>query len=108
MSHYTRRCLGFREGNDVTDGVAASHQHDYAIQTKSQATVRWCTKAQCIEQEAKLLRRFFFTDTQCLKDRLLHAGVSNTYGTTAQLCTIQDQVIGTGRSEEHTSELQSR
>src|SRR5690554_3154300 len=97
LSHETGRTLGFREDNHVTNGRRTGHQHHQTIQAKRQTTVWRTTELQCIQQEAELGARFFFTNAQDTEHRFLHGAVVNTDRTATQLGTVQHHVVSAGQ-----------
>ena len=69
--HFARRIgqgtacgLRFRKRDHVTNTFGARHQHDDAIETERDATVRRAAVLQRPQQEAELLFRLFFADAQ--------------------------------------------
>ena len=98
MCEQALRALCFGKGNHVANGLGTGHQSDDAVQTKSQATMRWGAVLQSVEQEAEFELRFFGRDLQSVKYFLLHVGAVNTHRTTANFPTVQDHVIAFGNA----------
>lgn len=48
--------LGLREGDDVADGVAMSHEHEHAVDTDGEAAVWWCAVFEGVESMLKRSR----------------------------------------------------
>jgi hypothetical protein len=71
---------------------------DDAIQAEGQATVRWRTVLECVEQEAKLELRFFVADAERLEDLFLNGRPVDTHRAATQFRTVQRQVVGLGQA----------
>ena len=52
--------LGLREGDDVADGVAMSHEHEHAVDTDGQSPVWWCAVFKSVEEHAEAFAVDFF------------------------------------------------
>src|SRR5690554_3008652 len=78
LGHDAGGTLGFREGNHFANRAGTSHQHDQAVQAESQTAMGRRTKAQGIEQEAKLFFLLGLVNAQHIKYGLLHGAVMDT------------------------------
>jgi hypothetical protein len=90
------RTLGFREGNDVSDGLCAGHHGDDAVQAKGQATMRRRSVLQGVKQEAELGLLFFRANIERLENGFLNFGFVNTHRATADFPAIECQIVGLG------------
>ncbi|MCU5786542.1 hypothetical protein B27N_01545 [Alcanivorax marinus] len=97
VGHQAGGGLGFREGDHVTDRVAAGHQHHHAVQAEGQTTVGRRAVFQAVQQEAEFLLRFLVADAQGLEHHPLHLRTVDTDRAAAQLGAVEHHIVSPGQ-----------
>src|SRR5690606_4485436 len=93
VAHQIDSLLGLRKGDHITQTVSPCQEHDKPVESQRDPTMRRRAKLQGLQQKAKLLVRLFFVNPQGPKHLLLHIGIMQTNGATADLKTIQNNVV---------------
>src|SRR4051812_12194877 len=82
-AHHIHGACGFRKCNDIAYRTHAGEDHDHAIQSQCDATMRGRSKLECLQEESKLVARFRFGKTQRLEDPRLYGTAVNSNRTAA-------------------------
>src|SRR4051812_41177100 len=93
FAHQVRSFRGLREGNHVADGSLARQQHDEAIQSESDASVRRGSVFQCIEQEAEPPACLFVTEAEGVEHDVLNVATMDTNRPRAEFDSVEHDVV---------------
>ena len=96
FAHHIVGILGLGEGDDVADRRTFCHQHDHAVQTEGQSSVRRRAIFKGLHHEAEFFLGFFIGEADSFKDGILHVAAMDTDGTAAQFDTVQHHVVRFG------------
>src|SRR5262249_62128003 len=77
-----------RERDDLADRVGAGEQHADPVPAERDATVRWRTVLERLQQETELLARLRKLDAEQVEHPPLHAGAGDTPRAAADLVAV--------------------
>src|ERR1700678_2641935 len=93
LGHQILRRRRLREGNHLADGFFAGQQHYHAVESQSDAPVRWRAVSKRIEKKPEPLACLFFAQPQRLEHTRLHILAMNSYAPGTQFDAVEHKVV---------------
>src|SRR6202034_2900434 len=94
IHHQIHGAGGFGEGNYFAQAFGSGEDHDDAVETKGDATVRGRAGLEGFEKKSEAGAGFFFGHAEGAEDSALHILAVNADGARAQFGAVQHDVIG--------------